>query len=646
MDLPDALVKLTIHKFKKKYTYDFAYRTQEDHQKFQHYNRLLQNKQIFNLKAEEFSKFLNCTFDYLVCEKNIKEITQYLLIESYLTEKVPSKRDLKDLLFSIDEISQYLRIQEKFNKNPSHYPLVSLIMASHDRDYFLLEAVKSCFYLTYPNWELYIVDDGSSNPLTYKVLELLESIPKLIVQYLYTNQYCSFTNNYAIAQLQGEYFALLVDDDIMVPDRIEKQLNFMQNNPEIDFSGGQAITIDASGKITLIPDRPFINIWHIIISMVGNNHFPHSSLFVRMNDKMKKHFYYENTSAPDFRLWFKLLIDLEQERIRIGMTQAHVIIQREHGKRMTYTENAAFLHIQKWTAIKQVEAYNTFSPLLLEQVHSQCLRTALHDISNKNHIVRACKDFDMAMIAKLMLAHQQTKDFYSPKDIQELNETLQFYTDYYNQAVLQRRVNLQPEEYRKVFASILSVGDSISAEKQIESLKDFVDGIAVVHINTDLQYDGQNSQNKNSSYLRLKYQDSQKIKVEYMENDSYRIVMEKFNQQLRRFRVGGADYILILGPGEFVSPKEIKRFQNYRMDIGIFGLQQQNQSKLITSSKITTHWLLNHIGYEQLRKYEIDPDIFKLANEHAFEDNIYLIQVDFGMLNVQTIKNGGYYIQY
>ncbi|CDW86460.1 UNKNOWN [Stylonychia lemnae] len=494
-----------------------------------------------------------------------------------------------------------------------HYNRYLQIMASHDRDYFLLEVVKSCFYLTYPNWEFFIVDDGSGNPLTFKVLELFESVPKVIIQYLYTNQYVPFANNFGIAQVR-------------------------------DFSGGQAISVNTFGNIILVPDRPFINIWHIIISLVGRNHIPNNSLIVRMNEKMKKLFYYENISAQDYKLWFKLLIDLEQERIRIGITEAHVVILREHRKRMSYSNRNTNLHIKKWTQSKQIDAYNTFSPLLLEQVHSQCLTTALLDISIKSHIVRACKEFDMDKMAKLILAHQQTKEYYSSKDIQELNETLKFYTQYYNQAVKQNRVDLQPGQNRKIFVGIYSLGDSKLLEKQIESLKDHVDGIVVVDINTDLQYNRLKSKNQNPSYIKQKYQNNQKIQVENLEFDFQKIAMKKLKLRLDNLRVANADFVLILGPGEFVYPREIKRFQNYRKDIGIFGLQQKDNSKLITSPKMTSYQLLKFMGFEFLRKYDLDPDIFKLAGEHIFEDNIYTIQYDFGYLNVQTFKNGGYYL--
>ncbi|CDW79678.1 UNKNOWN [Stylonychia lemnae] len=642
--MPQALMSMTFDYYKKKYTNDFVIDPQTDNDMYQQYNGYLQNKNVKNLTTLQFSHFLNCTFDYLACDKETKQIVQYLLIDSYLMMKDQAPDSLKSLRELILQLNQNIRNQEKAAKNPTYYPLVSVVMASHDRDYFFLEAVRSVFQLSYTNWELLVVDDGSSNPLTYSILYLLEGLPKLRVSYLYTNWYCSFTNNFAIAQLKGEFFALLDDDDIMVFDRMEKQLSYMWNHPEVDFIGAQALYADQTGKITWGSNREFMNFWDIKLSLVTYDHFTHSTLFVRMNDKMKKHFYYENHSGPDYKQWFKLLIDLEHENIRIGMFPGHVLALREHPTRMSYTEYTAFIHIVKWIQRKQLDSFETFSPSLLEQMDHKCINDALHDISGKAWNIRACEAFNMEKVSTQILAYQQTKNIYSTNDIKELNETLQSYTQYYNQAVQNNRINMQPGDNRKIFVCLFSVGDSELAEKQIESLKEHADGLIIVDISTQLNYDLLKSKKREPSNISQKYNNPHKILVETLEYDFSKLIMQKFQQQLDNLRTADADYVLILGPGEFVNPLELRKFRNYRTDLGIFGLKQKTNSQLITSPKITTYYLLKFMGYEFLRKYDIDPDIFKFAGEHEFEDKVYTIQYDFGFLNVHTFKNGGYYL--
>ncbi|CDW86119.1 UNKNOWN [Stylonychia lemnae] len=246
--IPDKLINITFDSYKKKYTNDFVQVPQNDNSMYKQYNRYLQNKNVNNLTNRQFSQFLNCSYDYLACDLQTQEIVQYLLIDSYLRLENPTQDFLKSMREKMLQLNQNIRHQMRVAKNPGQYPLVSVVMACHDRDYFFLEAVRSVFQLTYTNWELLIVDDASQNPLTYSILYLLEWHPKIRVSYLYTNWYCSFTNNFALAQLKGDFFALLDDDDIMVEDRLERQLSYMQNNPELDLIGANGLFYNEIGN--------------------------------------------------------------------------------------------------------------------------------------------------------------------------------------------------------------------------------------------------------------------------------------------------------------------------------------------------------------------------------------------------------------
>ncbi len=88
-------------------------------------------------------------------------------------------------------------------------------MSSHNRGMFLADAIDSVLGQTYTNWELIIVDDGSSDKLTIDILEYYGDHPKIHVHYLFHNYGGGiFAKNYALSKAKGDFIAILDDDDI------------------------------------------------------------------------------------------------------------------------------------------------------------------------------------------------------------------------------------------------------------------------------------------------------------------------------------------------------------------------------------------------------------------------------------------------
>ncbi len=104
-------------------------------------------------------------------------------------------------------------------------PLVSIVMASHNRDIYLELAIDSILNQTYTNWELIIVDDGSHNPRTYTTLiHYMQKDPRIKVHLRYTHLGVSACRNYGILQARSELIAQMDDDDVIHPDRLKEQV--------------------------------------------------------------------------------------------------------------------------------------------------------------------------------------------------------------------------------------------------------------------------------------------------------------------------------------------------------------------------------------------------------------------------------------
>jgi glycosyltransferase involved in cell wall biosynthesis len=104
--------------------------------------------------------------------------------------------------------------------------LVSLIIPSYNRAHLLREAIESTLLQTYPNWEMIIVDDKSTDDTHAVVSSYLERDTR-ISYYLNPDKGVSSARNFGIEKARGTYIAFLDDDDVNLPHRVESQLRAM-----------------------------------------------------------------------------------------------------------------------------------------------------------------------------------------------------------------------------------------------------------------------------------------------------------------------------------------------------------------------------------------------------------------------------------
>jgi glycosyltransferase involved in cell wall biosynthesis len=107
-------------------------------------------------------------------------------------------------------------------------PLVSIIIPTYNRSSSLIEAIDSVFKQTFRDFELIIVDDGSTDG-TAEVLEKMGD--RLIYQYQ-ANQGVSAARNHGLRMARGRWIAFLDSDDLWLPKKLETQVGFFSDHPE------------------------------------------------------------------------------------------------------------------------------------------------------------------------------------------------------------------------------------------------------------------------------------------------------------------------------------------------------------------------------------------------------------------------------
>lgn len=123
--------------------------------------------------------------------------------------------------------------------------LVSIIMPTYNCGRFIEQSIRSVLAQSYADWELIIVDDCSTD----KTAEIVASFKDERIRFMCNEQNmgAALTRNRALREAKGKYIAFLDADDLWTPEKLEKQIAFMQRN-NYAFTYHDYIEIDEESK--------------------------------------------------------------------------------------------------------------------------------------------------------------------------------------------------------------------------------------------------------------------------------------------------------------------------------------------------------------------------------------------------------------
>jgi len=124
-------------------------------------------------------------------------------------------------------------------------PLVSIAMPFYNAERTMVASIRSILLQSHPNWELLLLDDGSTDASR----ELAQSFhdPRIVVWGDRRRLQLGARLNECLERARGEYLARMDADDIAYPRRLEKQLRFLVDRPDVDLTGGWAVLFGDEG---------------------------------------------------------------------------------------------------------------------------------------------------------------------------------------------------------------------------------------------------------------------------------------------------------------------------------------------------------------------------------------------------------------
>lgn len=211
-------------------------------------------------------------------------------------------------------------------------PDISVIMSVYNGETYLEEAIESIINQTFKNWELIVINDCSTD-CTAKILEDFSLQDERIK--VYTNEVnlkLPASLNKAISLSSGKYIARMDADDICLPERFEKQYNFMEKNDDVALSSCRFMTVKngvymsggAGGRCDNQALRAMLLVANPIL---------HPGVIAKSEVMKKLNYDTTLTCTEDLELWTRMVM----ERQKIAILPECLLIYRLHDKQITST---------------------------------------------------------------------------------------------------------------------------------------------------------------------------------------------------------------------------------------------------------------------------------------------------------------------
>ncbi len=190
--------------------------------------------------------------------------------------------------------------------NHSRDVLVSVLLPCHNGEKHLNACIDSVLAQTHSHFELLVVNDGSTDS-TGKIVEGYADKRVRLINHK-QNQGIVNSLNRGIKEARGKYIARIDADDMMHPDRLHKQVQYLENeaNRDVAVVGSHHYVINSTGKIVSLKQYPITNQEINVVSMFQNP-FSHPSVMMRATVAKQVEYSNQYPHVEDYHLWLGIL---------------------------------------------------------------------------------------------------------------------------------------------------------------------------------------------------------------------------------------------------------------------------------------------------------------------------------------------------
>jgi len=248
-------------------------------------------------------------------------------------------------------------------------PLVTVFIPLYNAENYIKETLESILNQTYQHFEVLLVDDGSTDRSVQIVKSFHDERIRLIQNG--ENKGIPYTRNIGLTEAKGNYLAVMDSDDIAYPTRIERQVEYMEQHPDLDVLGSFYETF--GGRVNRVIKEEFHSPEEIKIALLFFSPIANPSSFIRL-ETVKQHRIRYNPNyfvSQDYDFWVQLSkvgtlyilpeVLLKYRTGHLNITKKSKTKKAEHRRAIIHSiHEDALTHYRFQLTAEEMAAFNAF----------------------------------------------------------------------------------------------------------------------------------------------------------------------------------------------------------------------------------------------------------------------------------------------
>jgi GT2 family glycosyltransferase len=311
-------------------------------------------------------------------------------------------------------------------------PCISVVMVTCNVERFLAEAIESILGQTFTDFELIMVDFGSTDK-TKAIGASYASKDSRLSFHEIPNCCLAQARNAACSLARGQYIAIMDADDISVPDRLQREIAFLEEHPEVGLLGGITQCIDASGAPVAIRSHDFPSEdSDIRLALASGCPFCQPTVMIRKEAFVRAGGYRSAfAQAEDYDLWLRIAehfqcANLKQVVLKYRIHPYQVSIRRRSEQTLCVLAAQASAAARKNGAPDPLSSFTKITPAALVMLgisEATQERKVVNDFSNWIRNMSLAGENSVALDAALEIVETNWAHA-EPRQIADLHMTI------------------------------------------------------------------------------------------------------------------------------------------------------------------------------------------------------------------------------
>lgn len=184
--------------------------------------------------------------------------------------------------------------------------LVSVVIPAYNHEKYIERAIKSVLEQTYKNIELIVINDGSTDSTGHVIRKIKKDFDFIYVNKC--NEGLSRTLLRSLDMANGDYIAFLASDDVYFPNKIERQVEYLNDNPTCCGCCANVDIVDKSDNVFKSENTSTLQSYDFSRIMIEGYKIPPATLLIRKGE-LTENCFREYLEVEDLFLWLSLVKD-------------------------------------------------------------------------------------------------------------------------------------------------------------------------------------------------------------------------------------------------------------------------------------------------------------------------------------------------